>query len=100
MLRYELLPEMACLSSSDAVSEVSTRGSSMYSDSREDLRDLASALGLQDVDQLCQDRFRVDRRKLEHMLLGELFSERIVYFVASSSIYVYEVNKAIILTDS
>lgn len=70
MLRYELLPEMACLSS-DAVSEVSTRGSSMYSDSREDLRDLANSLGLQDVDQLCQDRFRVDRRKLEHMLLGD-----------------------------
>lgn len=67
---YELLPEMAGLAS-DAVSEVSTRGSSMYSDSREDLRDLAASLGLPDVDHLCQDRFRVDRRKLEHMLLGE-----------------------------
>lgn len=83
MLGYELLPEMAGLAQlappapaaaghgSDAVSDVSTRGSSMYSDSREDLRDLALSLGMQDADQLCQDRFRVDRRKLEHMLLGD-----------------------------
>lgn len=73
MLGYELMPEMAGLlpgMASDAVSEVSTRGSSMYSDSREDLRDLAANLGLQE-DQLFQDRFRVDRRKLEHMLLGD-----------------------------
>lgn len=78
MLGHELLPEMAGLSlASDAVSvsDVSTRGSSMYSDSREDLRDLATNLGLQDVDQLCQDRFRVDRRKLEHMLLGKFVYE-------------------------
>ncbi|KAK3920505.1 Protein bicaudal C [Frankliniella fusca] len=73
MLGYELMPEMAGLSpgmASDAVSEVSTRGSSMCSGSGEDLRDFAAHMGLQE-DELCQDRFRVDRRKLEHMLLGD-----------------------------
>ncbi|KAG8258929.1 hypothetical protein J6590_021723 [Homalodisca vitripennis] len=45
---------------------VSTRGST-YS---EDLQDLARHLGLSGPDQLAQDRFRVDRRKLEVMLRG------------------------------
>lgn len=37
----------------------------------EELRDLAALLGISDPDDLHQERFRVDRRKLEQMLLGE-----------------------------
>lgn len=40
-------------------------------DSREELRDLVTMLGLQKIEDLYQERFRVDRKKLEHMLLGE-----------------------------
>ena len=42
-------------------------------DNVEELRDLAAALGVADPDDLLQERFRVDRRKLEQMLLGEFF---------------------------
>ncbi|XP_049856484.1 protein bicaudal C homolog 1 isoform X1 [Schistocerca gregaria] len=50
----------------DALSEVSSRR-----DSREDLQELAAALGIAAVTDLKEDRFRVDRRKLEAMLTGE-----------------------------
>lgn len=65
-------PEAVAMDSMSEVSEgttgtsVSGRGSS-YS---EDLYDFALSLGFSGPDQLYQDRFRVDRRKLEVMLRG------------------------------
>lgn len=63
--------------SSDTLSEISETGTATSGwtsgwDSREDLRDLITKIGVQDVNDLYQDRFRVDRRKLEHMLIGNL----------------------------
>ncbi|XP_049826677.1 protein bicaudal C [Aethina tumida] len=61
---------------SDTMSEVSENGTATSGwtsnwDSREDLRDFVTKLGLRDVSDLYQDRFRVDRRKLEQMLTGD-----------------------------
>jgi len=63
--------------SSDTMSEVSESGTTTSGwasrwDSREDLRDLVSRLGLNDPSELFQERFRVDRGKLEKMLTGKL----------------------------
>lgn len=60
----------------DALSEVSESGTGTSGwnsnwDSREELQDLIAKLGLRDVADLYQDRFRVDRKKLEQMLTGE-----------------------------
>ncbi|XP_060521858.1 protein bicaudal C isoform X2 [Cylas formicarius] len=59
--------------SSDTMSEISESGTTLSGwtskwDSKEDLRDLATKLGLNDVSDLSQERFRVDRKKLEQML--------------------------------
>ncbi|XP_063243227.1 protein bicaudal C isoform X2 [Bacillus rossius redtenbacheri] len=57
----------------DCVSEVSDCGTSQgsaYGDGREELAELAAALGLA-VGELYEDRFRVDRRRLERLLQGE-----------------------------
>lgn len=61
----------------DTLSEVSESGTGTSGwnsnwDSREELQDLIAKLGLRDVADLYQDRFRVDRKKLEQMLTGEL----------------------------
>lgn len=40
------------------------------SDNREDLKDLAAKLGITNLEDMHQERFRVDRQKLEYMLLG------------------------------
>ncbi|KAJ8977395.1 hypothetical protein NQ317_013299 [Molorchus minor] len=58
---------------SDTLSEVSESGTTTSGwnsnwDSREELRDFVNKLGLKDVSDLYQDRFRVDRKKLEQML--------------------------------
>jgi protein bicaudal C len=64
---------------SDTLSEISDGGTagtsvsgqeSSYGGSSENLRDLVTTLGLQGIDELYEERFRVDRRKLEHMILG------------------------------
>lgn len=55
-------------SGSDTLSEISENS---QWDSREDLRDLVAKTGVQDASELHQDRFKVDRKKLEHMLLGK-----------------------------
>lgn len=55
---------------SEGTAATSVSGKSSY-ESREELRDIAALLGISDPDDLHQDRFRVDRRKLEQMLLGE-----------------------------
>ncbi|KAJ8944442.1 hypothetical protein NQ318_002139, partial [Aromia moschata] len=61
---------------SDTLSEVSESGTTTSGwnsnwDSREELRDFVTKLGLKDVSDLYQDRFRVDRKKLEQMLTGD-----------------------------
>lgn len=69
---------------SDTLSEVSDGGTagtsfsgqgSSYGGSNENLRDLAATLGLSGIDELYEERFRVDRRKLEHMILGMNYFE-------------------------
>ncbi|KAK9883318.1 hypothetical protein WA026_001498 [Henosepilachna vigintioctopunctata] len=61
---------------SDTQSEVSesgtcTSGWNSNWDSREELRDFVVKIGLNDVSDLYQDRFKVDRKKLEQMLSGD-----------------------------
>ncbi|KAL1497280.1 hypothetical protein ABEB36_008272 [Hypothenemus hampei] len=61
---------------SDTMSEISESGTTTSGwasrwDSREDLRDLVTKLGLNDISELYQERFRVDRFKLEKMLIGD-----------------------------
>lgn len=63
---------------SDTLSEVSETGTGTSGwnsnwDSREELQDFIAKLGLRDVADLYQDRFRVDRKKLEQMLTGKPF---------------------------
>ncbi|PSN34659.1 Protein bicaudal C 1 [Blattella germanica] len=49
----------------------SVSGQDSIEGSNENLRELAMELGLSGVDELYEERFRVDRRKLEHMILGD-----------------------------
>ncbi|XP_044759257.1 protein bicaudal C [Coccinella septempunctata] len=61
---------------SDTQSEVSesgtcTSGWNSNWDSREELQDFVIKIGLNDVSDLYQDRFKVDRKKLEQMLSGD-----------------------------
>ncbi|XP_017783447.1 PREDICTED: protein bicaudal C [Nicrophorus vespilloides] len=61
---------------SDTLSEISESGTTNSGwtsgwDSREDLRDFVTKIGLKDIADLHQDRFRVDRKKLEQMLSGD-----------------------------
>lgn len=71
---------------SDTLSDISESAGTSISertshwDSREELRDLVTQLGLTGVEDLYQDRFRVDRRKLEHMLLGKFYLSYILIY--------------------
>ncbi|KAG5329672.1 BIC1B protein, partial [Acromyrmex heyeri] len=56
---------------SEGTATTSVSGKSGF-ESREELRDLAALLGINDPEDLHQERFRVDRRKLEQMLLGDV----------------------------
>ncbi|RZC40327.1 bicaudal C, partial [Asbolus verrucosus] len=61
---------------SDTLSEVSESGTATSGfnsnwSSREELRDFVAKHGLKDVSDLYQERFRVDRKKLEQMLSGD-----------------------------
>ncbi|XP_011695731.1 PREDICTED: protein bicaudal C isoform X1 [Wasmannia auropunctata] len=56
---------------SEGTATTSVSGKSGF-ESREELRDLAALLGISDPEDLHQERFRVDRRKLEQMLLGDV----------------------------
>jgi len=66
--------------SSDTLSQVSDGGAagtsvsgqgSSFGGSNENLRELVTALELSGIEELHEERFRVDRRKLEHMILGD-----------------------------
>lgn len=57
---------------SDTLSEISETGTATSGwDTRDELRELVTKIGLNDVSDLYQDRFRVDRKKLEQMLSGK-----------------------------
>ncbi|EFN66462.1 hypothetical protein EAG_12611 [Camponotus floridanus] len=66
---------------SEGTATTSVSGKSGY-ESREELRDLAALLGISDPEDLHQERFRVDRRKLEQMLLGE-WRSKLTYLAES-----------------
>ncbi|XP_012263434.2 protein bicaudal C isoform X1 [Athalia rosae] len=55
---------------SEGTATTSVSGKSEFY-SREELKDLAASLGIADPEDLHQDRFRIDRRKLEQMLIGD-----------------------------
>ncbi|CAK9812949.1 Protein bicaudal C homolog 1-B [Anthophora quadrimaculata] len=55
---------------SEGTAATSVSGKSGF-ESRDDLREIAAVLGIVNPDDLHQERFRVDRRKLEQMLLGD-----------------------------
>lgn len=66
---------MATMSSAvsmDTMSEVSDSSTGTttrsYSDSRDEMHQLALSLGLESADDLAKERFKVDRKKLEAML--------------------------------
>ncbi|KAK7603956.1 hypothetical protein V9T40_004229 [Parthenolecanium corni] len=55
------------------ISEASTTGterSSCFSDYRDELQEFATSLGFKNADEMAFDRFKVDRKRLECMLLG------------------------------
>lgn len=63
---------------SDTLSEISEasttgtdRASCYSSDYRDELQEFATSLGLDSVDQVPQERFRIDRKRLEIMLTGK-----------------------------
>ncbi|XP_050313749.1 protein bicaudal C-like isoform X2 [Anthonomus grandis grandis] len=85
-LSKPMIGEMAT-TNSDTMSEISESGTATSGwasrwDSREDLRNLASKLGLNDVSDLYQERFKVNRPKLEKMLTcdNEAFCPADVFF--------------------
>lgn len=68
---------MSSAASSDTMSEVSDSGTGTsgrsYSDSREEMHQLAISLGLESAEDLAKERFKVDRKKLEAMLHCKFF---------------------------
>ncbi|XP_052751164.1 protein bicaudal C homolog 1-A isoform X2 [Galleria mellonella] len=66
------LSEFKNNSDKDTVSEASESGTSNSVTSAEDLQKLAVILGLNSADDVYQERFRVDRRRLETMLAENL----------------------------
>lgn len=79
-----LTPRAPDQKGSDTLSEIGSESGTTTSgwtsgwDSREDLRDFATKIGLKDVTDLYQDRFRVNRKKLEQMLSGK--SKKNIFF--------------------
>lgn len=66
------MSEFKNFSDKDTLSEVSDSGTSNSLSSAEDLQKLAVILGLQSAEDVYQERFRVDRRRLEAMLSDHL----------------------------
>lgn len=71
---------MSEVSEGTTSTSVSGRGSTFS----EDLHELAQQLGMSGPDELSQDRFRVDRRKLELMLKGTLTD-----YILSPTVFIY-----------
>lgn len=62
------------------ISEASTTGterSSCYSDYRDEIQEFATSLGLKCTEDVAFDRFKVDRKRLECMLLGKRTSDNL-----------------------
>lgn len=56
------------------ISESSTAGterSSCFSDYKDELLEFATSLGIKNAEEVPCDRFKIDRKKLEAMLLGK-----------------------------
>ncbi|KAK5641945.1 hypothetical protein RI129_010492 [Pyrocoelia pectoralis] len=87
-----LTPRVADVkAASDTLSEISETGTGTSDwtsgwDSKEDLRDFITKIGVQDVNDLYQDRFRVDRKKLEHMLIGNVMENTNTYITWPSKL--------------
>ncbi|XP_070520404.1 protein bicaudal C isoform X6 [Cardiocondyla obscurior] len=64
-------PSETMSETSEGTGTTSVSGKSGF-ESREELRDLAALLGISDPEEFHQERFRVNRRKLEQMLLGDI----------------------------
>lgn len=69
----------------DTTSEVSDSGTTTSErsscwDSKEDLKEFAAQIGLDDVSGLYQERFRVDRKKIEKMLSGITFNKSFIIY--------------------
>lgn len=76
---------MTSAASSDTMSEISDSGTGTsgrsYSDSREEMHQLATSLGLESTDDLAKERFKVDRKKLEAMLHCKYFLIKYLYYI-------------------
>ncbi|KAK9505694.1 hypothetical protein O3M35_009686 [Rhynocoris fuscipes] len=59
------------MSASETNSDCTTGRDSSLGSSREDLQDIAHSLGLPSATLLTQERFRVDRRRLESLMFGD-----------------------------
>ena len=51
-------------------------------DNRQELSDIAALLGIENIDDVHQERFRIDRKKLELMLLGKFNLKNFFLFFA------------------
>lgn len=84
---------MSSTASSDTMSEISDSGTGTsgrsYSDSREEMHQLATSLGLESADDLAKERFKVDRKKLEAMLHCKYFGKKtnkfFIFFIETQS---------------
>lgn len=89
---------MSSAASSDTMSEVSDSGTGTsgrsYSDSREEMHQLAISLGLESADDLAKERFKVDRKKLEAMLHCKcVLNEKIIIFYFMHNIVSFNFNE-------
>lgn len=69
---------------SDGTTATSVSGrESAYNGAGDDLQELVTLLGLTKVEDVYQERFRVDRRKLERMLRGRLYILHVIFHDAT-----------------
>lgn len=72
MIKYDRRGNVETMSEcSECTDATSVSGASAFGN-RKELHELATSLGLASINELHQQRFRVDRRKLENMLMGKL----------------------------
>lgn len=71
-MAINLLQMKPMLRGSGSISEISSTSGkgSIFGDTQDELHDLVTLLGLNSIDDLYQERFRIDRKKLECMIMG------------------------------
>lgn len=71
-MAINLLQMKPMLRGSGTISEISSTSGkgSIFGDTQDELHDLVTLLGLNSIDDLYQERFRIDRKKLECMIMG------------------------------